>query len=173
MVRLFRISGFAAFIAMMFLNAFVDLGHKIVIQNTVFRTFDGATQVTLTAILNGLILLPFVLLFTASGYCADRYAKPRVMRMAAGVAVVLTLLITAFYALGWFWAAFGITLLLGVQAAIYSPAKYGFIKELVGPTQLTGANGLVQAVSTIAILAGIFVFSILFETHLVLSLIHI
>ena len=167
MVRLFRISGFAAFIAMMFLNAFVDLGHKIVIQNTVFRTFDGATQVTLTAILNGLILLPFVLLFTASGYCADRYAKPRVMRIAAGVAVVLTLLITAFYALGWFWAAFGITLLLGVQAAIYSPAKYGFIKELVGPTQLTSANGLVQAVSTIAILAGIFVFSILFETHLV------
>lgn len=166
MFRLFHIRGFAAFIAMMFLNAFVDLGHKIVIQNTVFRIYDGPVQVTLTAILNGLILLPFVLLFTASGYCSDRYAKPEVMKISAGFAVGFTLLIALFYHLGWFWCAFGMTLLLGVQAAIYSPAKYGFIKELVGATRLTSANGLVQAVSTLAILAGIFVFSILFEQRL-------
>ena len=44
MVRLFRISGFAAFIAMMFLNAFVDLGHKIVIQNTVFEYVDQSLE---------------------------------------------------------------------------------------------------------------------------------
>ncbi|NBQ89420.1 MAG: hypothetical protein EBU07_18540 [Betaproteobacteria bacterium] len=131
MFRLFRVRGFAAFISMVFLNAFVDLGHKIVIQNTVFRVYDGTTQVTLTAILNGLILLPFVFLFTGSGYLSDRYAKPQVMKLAAAAAVVLTALITLFYALGWFWCAFGMTLLLGVQAAIYSPAKLGYIKELV------------------------------------------
>ena len=166
MLRLFQLRGFAAFISMVFLNAFVDLGHKIVIQNTVFRVFDGTTQVTLTAILNGLILLPFVFLFTGSGYLSDRYAKPQVMKLSAAAAVLLTALITVCYAYGWFWLAFGMTLLLGVQAAIYSPAKLGYIKELVGITRLTSANGLVQAVSTIAILAGIFVFSIFFERHL-------
>ena len=41
MRHLFRIGGFLSFIGMMFLNAFVDLGHKIIIQNTLFKTYDG------------------------------------------------------------------------------------------------------------------------------------
>jgi acyl-[acyl-carrier-protein]-phospholipid O-acyltransferase/long-chain-fatty-acid--[acyl-carrier-protein] ligase len=59
--------------------------------------------------------------------------------------------------------AFGMTFIMGVQSAIYSPAKYGYIKELVGSQNLAGANGVVQATTTVAILSGIFGFSILFE----------
>ncbi|SDY26638.1 acyl-[acyl-carrier-protein]-phospholipid O-acyltransferase / long-chain-fatty-acid--[acyl-carrier-protein] ligase [Allochromatium warmingii] len=166
MSQLFRIAGFLPYIAMIFLNAFVDLGHKIVIQNTLFKTYDGDTQILLTAIVNALILLPFVLLFTPSGFLADRFPKPQVMRTSAWLAVGLTLCITLFYYLGWFWVAFGMTFLLAAQSAFYSPAKYGYIKELVGEAELTTANGWVQATTTTAILAGIFVFSILFETRL-------
>ena len=166
MGRLFRISGFLSFIGMMFINAFVDLGHKIVIQNTVFKTYDGDTQVLLTAIVNALILLPFVLLFSPAGFLSDRFRKPLVMRTAAWAAVAITLAITACYYLGLFWPAFAMTFLLAIQAAIYSPAKYGYIKELVGNETLAAANGWVQAATTTAILAGIFFFSILFEGHL-------
>ena len=166
MSRLFRIVGFLPFISMMFLNAFVDLGHKIVIQNTLFKTYDGDAQILLTAIVNALILLPFVLLFSPSGFIADRFPKNRVMRASAWVAVGITLAITVFYYLGWFWAAFGMTFLLAVQSAIYSPAKYGYIKELVGKESLAAANGWVQATTTTAILAGIFFFSVLFEGRL-------
>jgi acyl-[acyl-carrier-protein]-phospholipid O-acyltransferase / long-chain-fatty-acid--[acyl-carrier-protein] ligase len=151
---------------MMFLNAFVDLGHKITIQNTLFKTFDGDAQILLTAIVNALILLPFVLLFTPSGFLADRFPKNRVMRTAAWAGLALTLAITAFYYLGWFWAAFAMTFLLAVQSAFYSPAKFGYIKELVGKESLAAANGWAQATATTAILAGIFVFSILFEQRL-------
>ena len=45
-----RISGFVPYLTIVFLNAFIDLGHKIVIQNTVFKVYDGETQVVLTAI---------------------------------------------------------------------------------------------------------------------------
>ncbi len=166
MNQLFRIQGFLSFVVMLFLNAFVDLGHKIIIQNTLFKTADGTTQILLTAIVNALILLPFVLLFTPSGFLADRFPKNRVMRISAWVAVALTLAITLFYYLGWFWAAFAMTFLLGAQAAIYSPAKYGYLKELAGNESLAVANGWVQATTTTAILAGIFVFSILFEQRL-------
>lgn len=166
MLSLFRLRGFKVFVAAVFLNAFVDLGHKIVIQNTLFKVYSGDLQVALTALINALILLPFVLLFTPAGHVADRYAKPAVMRAAAWAALVLTLLITACYAFGWFWPAFALTFLLGAQAAFYSPAKLGYIRELVGAAELTTANGIVQAVSTLAILAGIFMFSIGFEHHL-------
>ncbi len=166
MSGLFRILGFLPFVAMMFLNAFVDLGHKITIQNTLFKTFDGDAQILLTAIVNALILLPFVLLFTPSGFLADRFPKNRVMRTAAWAGLALTLAITAFYYLGWFWAAFAMTFLMAVQSAFYSPAKFGYIKELVGKESLAAANGWAQATATTAILAGIFVFSILFEQRL-------
>ncbi|EXJ17198.1 acyl-[ACP]--phospholipid O-acyltransferase [Imhoffiella purpurea] len=166
MGQLFRITGFLSFVTMLFLNAFVDLGHKIVIQNTLFKTYDGDLQILLTAIINAFILLPFVLLFTPSGFIADRFPKNRVMRTTAWGAVGLTLGITLFYYLGWFWPAFGMTLLLAAQSAVYSPAKYGYIKELVGKESLAAANGWVQATTSTAILAGIFFFSVLFERSL-------
>lgn len=154
------------YMVVVFLNAFVDLGHKIVIQNTVFKIYDGQQQIVLTAVVNALILLPFILLISPAGFCSDKFPKNKVMRISAWVAVVITLCITLFYYLGWFWPAFIMTFMLALQSAFYSPAKYGFIKELAGKNNLATANGLVQATTTIAILAGIFIFSILFEYYL-------
>ncbi len=166
MDKMYRIAGFFPFVIIAFLNAFVDLGHKIVIQNTVFKIYDGETQIILTAIVNGLILLPFVLLFSPSGFIADRYRKPAVMKLSAAAAVVLTLLITLSYYKGWFEIAFVMTFLLAVQSAFYSPAKYGFIRELVGQERLAPMNAVVQATTMVAILSGVFFFSVLFEQGL-------
>lgn len=166
MSSLFRIRGFLPYVVMLFLNAFVDLGHKITIQNTVFKTYDGDTLIILTAIVNSLILLPYILLFTPAGFMSDKYPKNRVMRTTAWGAVGLTCLITLFYHLGWFWAAFAMTFLLAMQSAFYSPAKYGYIREIVGKERLARANGIVQATTTTSILGGTFVFSILFEMYL-------
>jgi acyl-[acyl-carrier-protein]-phospholipid O-acyltransferase / long-chain-fatty-acid--[acyl-carrier-protein] ligase len=167
MTTLFKYRGFLSYIAVVFLNAFVDLGHKIIIQNTVFKIYDGQEQIVLTAIVNALILLPFILLISPAGFCSDKFPKNKVMRISAWVAVGITLCITLFYYLGWFWPAFAMTFVLALQSAFYSPAKYGYIKEMVGKDNLARANGLVQATTTIAILAGIFAFSILFERFLI------
>ncbi len=163
---IWRIKGFLSYVVVVFLNAFTDLGHKIVIQNTVFKIYDGETQIVLTAIVNALILLPFILLFSPSGFLSDRYPKSYILRLLAGVAVVITLFITLCYYMGWFELAFGFTFLLALQSAIYSPAKYGYIKELAGERYITMGNGVVQATTTTAILGGILLYSILFESYL-------
>ncbi len=163
MRTLLRTTGFVSYIAVVFLNAFIDLGHKIIIQNTVFKVYDGDTQIMLTAIVNALILLPFILLFSPAGFISDKYPKNRVMRIAAWAAVGLTLAITACYYQGWFIPAFCMTFLLAVQSAFYSPAKYGYIKIMLGKERLGEGNGAVQAVTIIAILLGTFAYSILFE----------
>ena len=166
MFEVLKLRGFAPFIAMVFLNAFVDLGHKIIVQNTVFKAYDGATQIQLIAIINALILLPFVLLFSPSGFVSDRFSKTRVMRISAWLAVILTLVITYSYYHGHFRLAFAMTFILAMQSAIYSPAKYGYIKNLTGTKNLAEANALVQVATTVAILIGTFVFSICFEHYL-------
>jgi acyl-[acyl-carrier-protein]-phospholipid O-acyltransferase/long-chain-fatty-acid--[acyl-carrier-protein] ligase len=163
MKHVLKVTGLFTFLAVAFLNTFVDLGHKIIIQNTIFKNYDGAELIVLTSIVNALILLPFILLFTPSGYLSDKFPKNQIMRISAWVAVAITLLITFAYYQGWFWFSFGMTFLLAMQSALYSPAKYGYVKELVGERRLAQANGLVQAVTTIGILVSTFFFSILFE----------
>lgn len=161
--RLLKTTGFITFVVMLFLNAFVDLGHKIIISNTIFKVFDKGEQVILTALVNGLILLPFILLFTPAGYLSDKYPKNKVMRISAWVALGITLMITYSYYQGWFQISFALTFLLATQSALYSPAKMGFIREIVGEKHLAEGNSIVQAATMIAILMGALSFSILFE----------
>ncbi|MGZ5208142.1 MAG: MFS transporter [Sulfuricurvum sp.] len=168
MASIWRVRGVVPYTITLFLNAFTDLGHKIIIQNTIFKIYDDQTQIIYTAILNALILLPFILLFTPSGYVSHRFSKVRVMRYGAFAAIVITLLITLCYYQGWFWTSFILTLLLAVQAAIYSPAKYGYIKELATEKSLSSLNAIVQSFTTVAILSGIILYTILFENSLVL-----
>ena len=156
-------SSFKYYLIMLFLNSFVDLGHKITIQNTVFKVYDGQLQIILIAIVNSLILLPYILLFTPSAYFSNRFPLIKVMRISAWIAVACGMSITYFYYHGNYHWAFMMTLVLAIQSAIYSPAKYGYIKQLMGEAKLVMANARVQVATIVAILSGTLVFSILFE----------
>ncbi|PCK07235.1 MAG: acyl-[ACP]--phospholipid O-acyltransferase [Alteromonadaceae bacterium] len=164
MSKLFNSRASIAFLVAVFLNSFVDLGHKIIIQNTIFKTYDGSNLIILTAIVNALILLPFILLFSPAGFISDRFAKHKVMRASAWVALSLTIGITVCYMLGWFWMAFAMTFLMGVQSTFYGPAKYAYIRGLFGKDNLAQANGVVAAISILSILAGTLLYSIVFES---------
>ncbi|WP_028577313.1 acyl-[ACP]--phospholipid O-acyltransferase [Desulfomicrobium escambiense] len=166
MKSLRKMCGFTPYILVVLLNAITDLGHKIVIQNTVFKVFSGTEQIALTAMVNALLLLPFILLFTPAACIADRFAKSRVIRISAAAAIPLAVLIVIFYHAGLFWPAFLMTFLLAVQSAFYSPAKYGYIKEMTGQEGLAQANAAVQAVTIVAILLGAVIFSVFFEAFL-------
>jgi acyl-[acyl-carrier-protein]-phospholipid O-acyltransferase/long-chain-fatty-acid--[acyl-carrier-protein] ligase len=166
MKSMFKIQGTFPYILALFLNAFTDLGHKIIIQNTIFKIYDEQVMIMLTAVVNALILLPFILMFTPSGYLSDRFPKHTIMKYAALFAVVITLGITLSYYMGWFWAAFFFTFLLAAQSALYSPAKYGYIKELVGEKFISAGNAAVQSATTVAILSGIIFYTVLFESSL-------
>lgn len=166
MKEMFKIAGTFPYLIALFLNAFTDLGHKIIIQNTIFMVYDEQTQIILTAVVNALVLLPYLFLFTPVGFVSDRFPKNLVMRHAALIAVFLTLGITLAYYQGWFFTAFSLTFLMAIQSAFYAPAKYGYIKELVGNKFISAGNAAVQSGTTVAILAGIIVYTVLFELRL-------
>lgn len=164
MKTLFSIRGFTPLLCLIFLNAFIDLGHKITIQNTVFKLYDGQEQIILTAIINSFILLPYIAFFAPAGRLSDIMSKAKVLRITSFAAFAIMLLIALCYYFAYFWAAFFLTLLLALQSAFYGPAKLGYLKELMPNTQLKAANGFVQSLLMLAILSGILVFSALFET---------
>ncbi len=163
MKNLLNIRGFIPFLAIAFLNASVDLAHKITIQNVLLKSYSGDTLVVLSALINAMILIPFIFLFSPAGYVNDRYSKTRIIQNAALVGVGISILVLFSYLMGWFEVAFILTFALAVQSAFYSPAKYGIIKRLVGTEFLGLANGVVQALSIVAILLSSLVFSLIFE----------
>jgi acyl-[acyl-carrier-protein]-phospholipid O-acyltransferase/long-chain-fatty-acid--[acyl-carrier-protein] ligase len=157
------IKGLLPYILVVFLNAIIDLGDKILLQNAIFKFYDGSTQIILTAFVNALIILPGILLFTPAGYLSDRFAKSVVIQQASKVALLLTITIMIAYFFGLFKTALFLTFLLAAQSAFFFPAKYGLIKEMFGKERLPEGNGLIQATTIIAILLSSLFFSFLFE----------
>ena len=158
-----KIKGAIPYILVIFFNAIIDLGDKILLQNAIFKHYDGTTQIVLTAFVNALIIIPGILLFTPSGYLSDKYPKAKVLHEASKVAFVLSIFTVLSYFFGQFKLALFLTFLLAAQSAIFFPAKYGLIKELFGKERLPEGNGIVQATTIIAILLSSLIFSVIFE----------
>jgi LPLT family lysophospholipid transporter-like MFS transporter len=90
----------------------------------------------------------FIVLAPFSGPMADSWPKGRVMLLSNCLkllgALGILLGVNPFLAYG----------IVGVGAAIYSPAKYGILSELTTPDRLVQANGLMESSTIAAILIG-------------------
>lgn len=154
---------FKPYLVVIFINAFIDLGHKITMQNIILKSFDATTQIVLSAILGAFLILPFVGFFSLSGYLSDRIHKNRLMQYLSGFNIVISLASIALYLLGDFWSLYFLTLLYSLQAAIFSPAKFGYIKDMTPKENILKINAAVQAVTTVAMISAGLIFSICFE----------
>jgi MFS transporter, LPLT family, lysophospholipid transporter len=109
-------------------------------------------------------LVAFVLLAPWVGAFADTRPKPHVLLIgnalkAAGAALMLTgLEPIAAYAF------------VGVGAAVYGPAKYGILPELVKHASLVRANGLIEGSTIVAIVVGTVVGARVADRSIVLAL---
>ena len=152
-----------AFLFVVFCNAVVDVAHKVLLQNIAFKIFDGSTQVIWISIINALIIIPFLLLFTVSGYLSDKYNKKDILVYGAVSSFILSGLMIISYMSGDFYFAMFSLLLLAAQSAIYSPAKFGLILDIYGKKNLSSGNASLQAISIVAILFSIAIASLVFE----------
>ncbi len=101
--------------------------------------------------LQSVFLVAFVLMSPWVGVFADKHSKPRVLMVAniikAGGTVLLLLNVEPLLAY----------CMVGVGAALYSPAKYGILPELAGHQLLVKANSLIEGSTILAILTGMMV----------------
>lgn len=90
----------------------------------------------------------YVLLAPMAGPLADAYQKGRVMLAANFLKVCAVVWMVAGADPAWAIAV------AGLGAAIYAPAKYGLITELLPPTHLVRANGFFESVTVSAVVFG-------------------
>jgi acyl-[acyl-carrier-protein]-phospholipid O-acyltransferase/long-chain-fatty-acid--[acyl-carrier-protein] ligase len=109
-----------------------------------------------TAIAQIALMIPLMLISLPAGVLADRLSKrtiivgTKVFELALMLAGVVALIVRP----GGGILGLLVLGLLGVQAALFGPAKYGIIPELVPHQRLSAANGVLEMGSNLAILGG-------------------
>lgn len=114
----------------------------------------GAGGAGLAAVAGALFIAPYALLSATAGQLADRFDKSRLIQATKAAEVVLMA------AAAWAFAANSVPGLLailfglGVQATMFGPLKYGILPDLLRDEELIAGNGLIEASTFLAILAG-------------------
>lgn len=128
-----------------FLSAFAD---NAVLFTAIAMLLEAPRGEWYVPALQSAFLVAFVLLAPWVGPFADRRRKPQVLLLgnvlkATGVALMLVGVepIVAYA-------------LVGIGAAIYGPAKYGILPEMVDHNALVRANGLIEGSTIVAIIGG-------------------
>ncbi|MBU1107522.1 MAG: MFS transporter [Candidatus Riflebacteria bacterium] len=115
--------------------------------------FDNISQVqtTLTFVI---FTLPLVLFSLPAGLLADRVSKTRVIVYMKALEVVLMALATLSLIYPQYLPPLVILALMGVQSALFSPAKYGILPELLPHDKLSKGNGALEMWTFVAIISG-------------------
>jgi len=137
--------GMMAVLIAQFLSALAD--NAILIAAIAIVKAQGLPN--LVPLLQESFVAPFILIAPFVGQIADGFPKGRVMLVAnllklAGALAMLSGInpLTAYA-------------IIGVGAAMYSPAKYGILSQMFGPASLVRANGMMEGSTIVAILLGV------------------
>jgi MFS family permease len=112
------------------------------------------TGPVLVALAGGVFLLPYALFSASAGQIADAVEKSRASRWVKFWELGLMLLAGFGFLTGNFGVLMAVLFGLGMQAAFFSPLKYGILPDHLAGEELVAGNGLVEAGTFIGILAG-------------------
>lgn len=136
-------------------NAFNDNFVKLVLIGLAVTVAAGtAIGDNIEFVLAAMIPLPFILLAPVAGWFSDRFSKSRVIFLSLiAQLLIFSLIVGSLYLRSVQLAVCGY-FLLAVQSTVFSPAKQGILKEVIGSRKLGFANGFMQMLTMAGILGG-------------------
>lgn len=145
-----------------FLGAFNDnLFKNALVVLALFRLSAHAGAIVV-ALSGGLFLLPYAVVSSAAGQLADAHEKSRTILWVKFWELGLMLLALAGFLSGSIPLLLAVLLGLGLQAAFFSPLKYGILPDFFAHGTLIAANGLVEAGTFAGIILGTLAGGLLF-----------
>ncbi len=149
-----------------FLGAFNDNAWKLIVALLAIKAvaavhgasgpaFQAASQ-TQTTLAFVVFTLPLMVVSLPAGVLADRLSKRSVIIIMKGVEVILMAAGTAALFIRPAGGPLSLLVLglMGAHSALFSPAKYGILPEILSHQQLSSGNGLLEMGSFFAIIAG-------------------
>ena len=136
------------------LGALNDNIFKLFVVFALIKLGAAADSSRVLALAGALFAVPFILFSAAAGTLADRVSKRNIVLLCKGLEVSAMVLAIPAFARGSAGALYAILFLVGTHSALFAPAKYGIIPELVGSELISQANGLLVMLTYLAIILG-------------------
>jgi MFS family permease len=154
--HLLRARRFMPLFATQFLGAFNDsLFKQAVVLFVTYQLLKNPHQETqFNAIAQALFILPFFLLSALSGQLADDHDKARLIRIIKFAEIGIMIVGGAGLMLSNMPLMLAAVLAMGVHSTFFGPIKYAILPQHLGPDEVLGGTGLVEAGTYIAILLG-------------------
>ena len=108
----------------------------------------------LATIAGGVFILPFFLFSALAGQFADKWDKARLMRAVKAAEIGIMCLALTGFAFQSVWLLLFCLFLMGMHSTIFGPVKYSILPQHLGPHEVMGGTGLVEAGTFLAILGG-------------------
>jgi len=106
-------------------------------------------------------VLPYLVLAAPAGFLADRFSKRSVIISCKFAEIAIMVLGIVAIMTGNLWFLFLVVAMMGMQSALFSPAKLGSIPEVLQTEKISAANGLFGLTTVIATVVGMVVGNVL------------
>jgi acyl-[acyl-carrier-protein]-phospholipid O-acyltransferase / long-chain-fatty-acid--[acyl-carrier-protein] ligase len=149
-----RISSFAALNVTQFEGALNDNLFKLLLVFFAIDQLGVAAAPGILATAGALFVAPFLLFSAAAGTFADRHSKRSLIVLAK---VIELLVVSAGVVCFYFesvWGGYLVLFLMGLHSTLFSPCKYAILPEIVNPSRLSHANGVLASFTYLAIIVG-------------------
>jgi MFS family permease len=139
-----------------FLGVFNDnfLKHCIIFIAVTWHLPVWLSQSQLISVVAAALVIPYLLFSPLAGSLAVKYSKQRVWRLLKLLEIPTMVLASLAFYFQWVWLAVFAVLLLGVLSTLYSPSKYGLIRDIGGQEGVSFGSGIFEAMAFLGILIG-------------------
>lgn len=113
-----------------------------------------AQAALLASVATGVFIAPFFLFSALAGQVADAFERARLVRLVKLAEVAIMALGLVGFATRSIPLGLAALFLMGVHSTVYGPLKYAILPQQLGPGEILGGTGLMEAGGFVAILAG-------------------
>lgn len=144
----------------LFVSNFLGVFNDNFLKNTIIFIAIGwslpnwLTQSQLISMVSAMLVIPYLILSPLGGRLSVRYSKIRVFRFFKLIEIPIMMLASLAFFLEWTWLAVLSVLLMGIQSCLYSPAKYGLIRDIGGKEGSAFGSGMFETMAFLGILLG-------------------
>jgi len=112
------------------------------------------SQSQLIALVSASLVLPYLVLSPLGGRWAVHYSKLNVFRVLKWIELPIMMIASLAFIYEQIFVAIAAVLLMGIQSCLYSPSKYGLIRDIGGKSGSASGSGIFEAMAFSGILAG-------------------
>lgn len=123
------------------------------------------SQSMLISLVSAALIIPYLLLSPLGGRLAVIYSKKKVFLYSKLAEFPIVLLAILGFYLQNVWIVLFTVLLMGIQSCLYSPSKYGLIRDVGGEEGLSFGSGVFETMAFLGILGGTLVASLVADNY--------